>query len=60
MDLYGSIYKVNLGGPRIVVGNQELVNEVCDQDRFKKVSKSRTMVEISASSINCYYGDTCH
>lgn len=39
MELYGPIFKVSLGGPRIIVGNQELANEVYDQDRFKKVSK---------------------
>ena len=39
MDLYGPIFKVQLGGPRIWVGNQELVNEVYDQDRFKKIPR---------------------
>ena len=42
MDLYGPIFKMKLGGTRIVIGNQELANEVFDQDRFKKVSESRT------------------
>ena len=37
MDLYGPIFKLNLVKPVIFVGSQELVNEVCDQDRFVKV-----------------------
>lgn len=47
MDLYGPIFQVNLGGPRIMVGNQELANEVFDQDRFKKIPRG-ALVEIRA------------
>ena len=37
---YGEIVKLSLIGREIViVGSQELVNEVCDQTRFKKVVK---------------------
>jgi len=37
---YGEIVKLSLIGREIViVGSQELVNEICDQTRFKKVVK---------------------
>lgn len=37
---YGEIVKLSLIGREvIIVGSQELVNEVCDQTRFKKVVK---------------------
>jgi hypothetical protein len=37
---YGEIVKLSLIGREVViVGSQELVNEVCDQTRFKKVVK---------------------
>ena len=32
MELYGPIVKLNMGGrPQILIGSQELMNEVCDQ-----------------------------
>ena len=37
MELYGPIFKLKLGEDRIFIGSQELVNEVCDQDKFAKV-----------------------
>ena len=39
--------KLNLGGPRILVGSQKLVNEVCDQDRFMKIP-TKVLQEIRA------------
>jgi cytochrome P450/NADPH-cytochrome P450 reductase len=37
---YGEIVKLSLIGREVVIlGSQELVNEVCDQTRFKKVVK---------------------
>lgn len=37
---YGPIFKLSLIGREVViVGSQKLVNEVCDQTRFKKVVK---------------------
>ena len=37
-DIYGPIFKLDLGSRSIViVSSQELVNEVCDQDRFDKL-----------------------
>ena len=50
MDLYGPIFKMTLGGPRVVVGNQELANEVFDQDRFKKVSIAGGTLSVSSST----------
>lgn len=50
MELYGPIFKMNLGAPRLVVGNQELINEVCDQERFKKVSQFRKYLVLSLYS----------
>ncbi len=35
-DLYGEIYKVNLGTMVIVVSSRALVDEISDQDRFHK------------------------
>lgn len=46
-ELYGPIFKVNIVGPRVFVGTQELVNEIFDEDRFTKVP-SRALVEIRA------------
>lgn len=50
MALYGPIFKVNLGAPRVVVGSQEYVNEVCDQERFKKVSRSEKYLALNPHS----------
>jgi len=37
---YGDIVKLSLiGRELVIVGSQELVNEVCDQSRFKKIVK---------------------
>jgi len=37
-DLYGPIYKLNIVGREVVVlSSYELINEVCDDDRFEKV-----------------------
>jgi hypothetical protein len=37
MDIYGRIFKVNLLGFEVIaVSDYELINEVCDQDRFEK------------------------
>jgi cytochrome P450/NADPH-cytochrome P450 reductase len=37
---YGEIVKLNIVGRELaIIGSQELVNEVCDQTRFKKVVK---------------------
>lgn len=33
---YGSFWKFNIGGDRYVVANQALMNEICDETRFKK------------------------
>lgn len=46
-ELYGPIFKVNIAGPRVFVGTQELVNEIFDEDRFTKVP-SRALVETRA------------
>ncbi|KAF2088699.1 cytochrome P450 [Saccharata proteae CBS 121410] len=36
-NTYGSIYRLNLGGQdRVIIGTQELLNEVCDEKRFRK------------------------
>lgn len=35
-DLYGPIVKLNIGQPIILLSSQELINEMCDQDRFEK------------------------
>ncbi|KAJ5692065.1 hypothetical protein N7462_001488 [Penicillium macrosclerotiorum] len=38
MDMYGPIFKLNLGttAPRILIGNHELLSEMLDDDRFQK------------------------
>lgn len=38
MDLYGPIFKLNLGtaAQRILIGNHELLSEMLDDDRFQK------------------------
>lgn len=46
-EVYGEIYEVNLGAQTIAVGSQELVNEACDQTRFKKVPKA-SLTELRA------------
>lgn len=35
-ELYGGIYSLQLGRRLVIVSSQELVNELCDQDRFCK------------------------
>ncbi|CAK3933249.1 cytochrome P450 [Lecanosticta acicola] len=44
---YGPIMKLNLGGPRIFVGNQRLVNEISDPKRFQK-SLPKPIIEVRA------------
>ena len=49
MDLYGPIYKLNLGTGKdtILVGSQPLANEVFDQERFVKIP-TRNLYELRA------------
>ena len=47
MDLYGPIFKLKLGNDKLFVGSQELVNEICDQDKFAKVPNG-ALVEVRA------------
>lgn len=49
MDLYSPVFKVNLssGKETVVVGNQQLVNEIFDENRFVKIP-NRNLVELRA------------
>ena len=46
-DLYGEIYQLQLGARIVVLSTQELINEACDQDRFRK-DISRAQMEVRA------------
>jgi cytochrome P450/NADPH-cytochrome P450 reductase len=49
MDMYGPIFNVNLGGSRIVVGNQALISELFDEEKWKKVP-GKPQIEMRAAS----------
>lgn len=46
-ELYGPIVKLNLRSPVVLVSNQKLVNEICDEERFEK-RPSATLVSVRA------------
>jgi len=44
-DTYGPIWKFNIGGDRIIISSQALMNEISDEDRFtKKVAAALVQV----------------
>lgn len=49
MDTYGSIYRVNVHGDRIIVGTHELIRELFDEDTWVKVP-GRPQQEMRAAS----------
>ncbi|KAF7192712.1 Bifunctional cytochrome P450/NADPH--P450 reductase [Pseudocercospora fuligena] len=46
-SIYGEIMKMNLDKPRLYIGTQELVNDLCDQSRFQK-DINKVLVEVRA------------